>query len=614
MWQQTKSRLLEIYDKMELWKGNLKTIEGYFGTGVVAYFLFIKWLLFLNLFIFALIFLFITLPTILLSDQMNESCTNSSSDCCAFDYFNQTINDNNIILDIFQGTGDLERTVLFYGYYKNITFNISNDLYYYNLPLSYICVILICLLISLILIVRSAAKGFKERLIEGEGQFYHYSNIVFSSWDFCIQNKKSAEIKHKAIYNEIVVTLENDRWENDHQRRTRNERYKIILSRIIVNFIVLGILAACGCAIYYIFHISTEQLKNYDQIITTEDQIGNLFYEFLPSLTIVCLNMLIPFIFRVLINFEDYRPVFVLRLTLIRTVLLRLASLVVLYASLYSKITCDQPQDTDTCYNTKCNVPVCWETYVGQQFYKLLLTDFITHLIITFGVNSVRAFLAKHIENKFIRLIGEQSFDLPKHVLDVVYSQTLCWVGLFYAPLLSPIASITFFLMFYIKRFACLYNSKPSTIVYRASRSNSMFMIVLLVSYVFALLPLVYSISELVPSRSCGPFRDLESVWALIINSLMETPAWIRNIGFFMSTAGFVIPLFVLLLLLLYYYTAVNAANRHMVVVLKNQLVLEGHDKQFLLDRLSMFIKQENQKRLMRAEAMREGDRNISSN
>lgn len=59
--------------------------------------------------------------------------------------------------------------------------------------------------ISLGAIVKSAAKGFKERLVEGEGQFYQYCNIIFSGWDFCIKNEKSAYIKHKAIFYEIKV-------------------------------------------------------------------------------------------------------------------------------------------------------------------------------------------------------------------------------------------------------------------------------------------------------------------------------------------------------------------------------------------------------------------------
>ncbi len=45
-----------------------------------------------------------------------------------------------------------------------------------------------------------------------------------------------------------------------------------------------------------------------------------------------------------------------------------------------------------------------------------------------------------------------------------------------------------------------------------------------------------------------------------------------------------------------------------MVEVLKNQLVLEGHDKQFLLNRLSSFLKQqqEYQKKVRQAEHHRE--------
>lgn len=45
-----------------------------------------------------------------------------------------------------------------------------------------------------------------------------------------------------------------------------------------------------------------------------------------------------------------------------------------------------------------------------------------------------------------------------------------------------------------------------------------------------------------------------------------------------------------------------------MVEVLKNQLVLEGHDKQFLLNRLSSFLKQHQdyQKKVRQSEQRRE--------
>lgn len=50
-------------------------------------------------------------------------------------------------------------------------------------------------------------------------------------------------------------------------------------------------------------------------------------------------------------------------------------------------------------------------------------------------------------------------------------------------------------------------------------------------------------------------------------------------------------PAIIILILAGYYYYAVAAANKHMVALLKNQLVLEGHDKQFLLSRLNHMIK-----------------------
>lgn len=44
----------------------MKEVEGDFGTGVVAYFLFIKWLMFLNLGVCIIMVVFIVLPAMLL--------------------------------------------------------------------------------------------------------------------------------------------------------------------------------------------------------------------------------------------------------------------------------------------------------------------------------------------------------------------------------------------------------------------------------------------------------------------------------------------------------------------------------------------------------------------
>lgn len=647
-WQQLQTKWVEFYTKMELWRNSLKTIEGNFGTGVVAYFLFLRWLMFLNLAIFVLIFSFIVIPQIVLQEPTDKDCDSSelnSTACCTASYMNETTNNDFFILDIIQGTGFMEKTMMFYGFYTNKIFGYNaylnssiiafDNQMYYDLPLAYVSVSAAYLLLSLVAIVKAASREFKDRLVEGEGQFYQYCNLVFGGWDFCIHNEKSANIKHKAIYNEIKGLLQAKRMEFERHNRSKEVMFKLISIRLAVNVFVILILISAAIVIYLLFNetlaylnvnsrstflsmyrssntssheISNSNFQSAMQEVPPnapiEEVLKNLFYEFLPYLAIVFMNILVPLIFNYLVQFERYSPKFVIKITLLRTVFLRLSSLAVLLSRFYLLV--NNEFDGSNC--RKDGGLMCWETFVGQQFYKLFITDFVIHIFVTFFINFPRSLLAKHSEKKFVKFIGEQEFELSKHVLDVVYSQTLCWLGSFYAPFLPAIAVVLNFFMFYIKKFACLINSKPSPILYRASRSNSLFMFILLLSFVIAVVPVVYAVAEILPSRSCGPFRGLDSVWDAAITAFMKLPAFFQNLIFFFGTAGFAIPCFVVLTLFLYYYYAVSAANKHMVEVLKNQLVLEGHDKQFLLNRLSAFLKQqqEYQKKVRQSEHHRE--------
>lgn len=573
---------------MELWRYSLKKIEGNFGTGVVAFFLFVKWLMFLNLIITLMIVSFIFLPAISMDSPEPDLCvpdniTATTVECCSQGYLkNQSVSSASL-LDFVQGTGWMENTYVFFGMYPS---TVSRGNFRYNLALAYISTAVGYFLLSFVSILKSAAHGFKERLVEGEGQFYQYCNTIFAGWDFCIHNQQSASIKHKALYHEIKAMLEAERREDEKRNRSKEERFKLVVVRTIVNFTVLLILILAGIVIYVTFQISADTKRL--------GGIQTLLVEFAPSMCIVSLNLVVPVVFNYLVTFEHYSPIFVIRFTLFRTILLRLSSLSVLFASIHTLIKCKvKPEE---CMSSECHTPPCWESYVGQQLYKLLILDHFSNIMVTLFVNFPRMLIGKHIHCRLARWLGMQEFDLPKHVLDVVYCQTLCWFGSFYAPLLPAIATVRFFNTFYIKKFACLVNCSPSTTIYRASRSNSMFMSVLLISFTVAVIPWAYTVAEITPSKSCGPFRGMPTMWSVMERTFSSLPGWIRSLADFCTTAAFAIPAFVTLTLLLYYFYAVAAANKHMVVVLKKQLVLEGHDKQFLLNRLSAFIKQQQER------------------
>lgn len=63
-WPKYKSRL-RVWLSYKLWKGHLKEVEGHFGTFVVSYFVFLRWLFIMNIVIFALWFGFVCVPQII---------------------------------------------------------------------------------------------------------------------------------------------------------------------------------------------------------------------------------------------------------------------------------------------------------------------------------------------------------------------------------------------------------------------------------------------------------------------------------------------------------------------------------------------------------------------
>lgn len=54
--------------------------------------------------------------------------------------------------------------------------------------------------------------------------------------------------------------------------------------------------------------------------------------------------------------------------------------------------------------------------------------------------------------NKIMAWLGQQEFDMPKNVLDVLYNQILCWLGVFFSPFIPFMITIKMVLFFIIKR------------------------------------------------------------------------------------------------------------------------------------------------------------------
>ncbi|BES89601.1 TMC domain [Nesidiocoris tenuis] len=595
LWEYLKVRWKEFHTRIELWRSSFQKMDGRFGPAITSFFTFIKWLMLLNIVVALIISSFIILPTAVMEEREEECLptnqTSTSIPCCSQLYMehNSSLAAPSAVFEVLQGSGWLDRTLLFYGYYTYTP--LINGSIYYDLPVAYVFTFMSVFLLCFFTILKSGSVGFKERLIESEGQYYKFCSLVFSGWDFCLHSDKGTSAKHKALFLEMKEHIEQERREDDKKNRSRDECCRTLLTRLSMKILVKLIFAAASSLIYFTIQFAYTELQTDDY---TDEY--RLLLEYMPALSIVGVNLVVPNILHYLVTLEGYSPLNTQRMVLLRNLLLRFSTICVLLVSIHSLVGCSIGPN-DACVSHSCRTPLCWETFAAQQILKIVVVDFLAQIGITFFINFPRMLLARHVRCKLTKVMCLQEFDIFKHLVDVVYIQFLVWLSSFIMPLMPALGALLLFVLFYVKKFACMVNSMPSsTTLYRVRKSTSLYLLVLLGTFFAAMGPVIFAAVTLEPSRSCGPLRGQRTYASLVESTYRSFPTWIQNGATIITSSTVAFPTLVFLWLLFYYYYILTRENRQMVIVLKKQLVLEGHDKQFLLNRLSAFIKQHQER------------------
>ncbi|XP_056399275.1 transmembrane channel-like protein 4 isoform X2 [Hyla sarda] len=579
-WRKFKSMTSGVLQYFVLWKGTLQTIGGQFGTGIQSYFTFLRFLVLMNFVTFLLIAGFIVIPNIAFNElglQQTFPIFNISDKCFEYNPNPQGLQRFYIyIMDILMGTGFMELTYMFYGFYKKMSVNLAS--FSYNIPLAYLVTTLVYFLLSLLWTVTRSVQGFKQSLITENSSMANYTDKVLAGWDFCFKDEKIVKLKQRSIRYELKVTLEEEKMRHLRAQRTMGQRIGIYSIRVFLNFIVIGLI----CGAFYCIYRSTQESQ---KLLESESVKGNFILEllagYLPSIVITAANFLLPLLFNISIKWEKYTLSMEIRLTLIRCVFLRLASLGMLLYSLWNNITCENMDNKTPCEMCGYNYDYsnCWETRVGQEMYKLLIFDFLTVLVMILLVDFPRKMIVDHCSCKLIQFWGQQEFLVPPFVLDIIYGQTVCWIGTFFCPFLPLLNTIKYFIIFYMKKVTLFSNCRPADRTFRASSANFFFLLVLLLGLAVSWVPVLYSIFSMTPSKACGPFRNQVSIWDTISTSVEALPTVAREFLQFIASQAFVVPLFCLSCIVMFYLMALGSSYGKLVSALKDQLQMERSRK-----------------------------------
>ncbi|KAB5586654.1 hypothetical protein PHYPO_G00004150 [Pangasianodon hypophthalmus] len=300
---------------VELWRKSVHQIGGHFGGGVQSYFLFLRFLVILNFLSFLLMAGFVIIPSIVFhsvnsSGQLLVPSINLSrvEVCLHYDVQPQPLTIYyTYFLDLLSGTGFMEYSYLFYGFYNN-TEVISNG-FSYNIPLAYLLTAAFYFLFCLLCIV--VRMGGMTRLVMAMdgGRLEGYSVLVFTGWDHGLQDQRAATVKHNNLRYRLQVDLEEERIKRKADSLTLSQAFFLYSLRFFLNLIVLAMIVGSFFAISFATQYSQSQ---------QQEGIVGLLLEYLPSIVISASNFVVPFLCDQIANLEKYSPSVTVILALLR--------------------------------------------------------------------------------------------------------------------------------------------------------------------------------------------------------------------------------------------------------------------------------------------------------
>lgn len=551
------------------WRYALKRIGGQFGSSVLSYFLFLKTLLAFNALLLLPVLAFVV------GVQAAFPPPASPGPVPAFTG-----------LELLTGGGRFSHTVMYYGYYSNSTLNQpcvpapgggqcgrETDGLPYNMPLAYLFTVGGAFFITCVTLVYSMSHSFGESYRVGSTSGVH-AITVFCSWDHKVTQRRASRLQHDNIRTHLKELLAEGQLRQGPRSVCGRLRQVAVLG--LVWLLCLATTLGCTVAVYAFSEFMI-------QSPVSAEQGGALLA--LP--VVVCLlNLGAPYLYRGLAALERHdSPVLQVYVAVCRNLILKMVILGILcYHWLGRRVGALRDQ--------------CWENFVGQELYRLMVLDFIFILLDTlFGELVWRLISERKLKRK-----EKPEFDIAGNVLELIYGQTLTWLGVLFAPLLPAVQIIKLVFLFYIKKTSLMANCQAPRRPWLASHMSTVFISLLCFpSFLGAAVFLCYAVWQVKPSSTCGPFRTLDTmyeagkVWVRRLEKAGPRVSWLPWVHRYLVENTFPVYLVsALLLAVIYLNIQVVKGQRKVICLLREQISNEGEDKIFLINKLhSVYEKKE---------------------
>ncbi|XP_015122093.1 transmembrane channel-like protein 3, partial [Diachasma alloeum] len=310
-WQYFRREIVNLQTWVVPWELRIKEIESHFGSAVASYFIFLRWLFWINLVISLILTVFVAVPEILTADK------NLAGD--------RKIMPPEVkakathLLTLWEFEGIIKYSPFFYGWYTNRN---SEDVGY-RMPLAYFLANLVIYTYSFVAILRKMAENSRMSKLSEKEDECAFSWKLFTGWDFMIGNTETA---HNRVASTIVGFKEALLEEAEKEKQLGH--WKITTVRILVNLAVIFLLALSAYAVVQLVARSMQP-----------EATSSWWRQNEITVVMSLISFIFPIFFEVLGFAENYHPRKQLRVQLARIMLLNLLNLYSLIIALFDKIS-----------------------------------------------------------------------------------------------------------------------------------------------------------------------------------------------------------------------------------------------------------------------------------
>ncbi|NXS14386.1 TMC6 protein, partial [Neodrepanis coruscans] len=303
-------RLLSLLRTAQPWHYALKQISGRFGSSILSYFLFLKTLLVFNFSSFLILLAFVV--------ALQAAYPTTSASPPPFTG-----------LELLTGAGYFTHSLLYYGYYSNITLNdpcasspkgstcpSTAPHLPYNMPLAYLLSVGISFLVTCILLLYSVFCSFQESVGSSTGNL---ALKVFCAWDFKVIQRRSVKLQRENICTQLKELLAQQRFRS--RSRSLCQRLSHCIVVLLSWALALGSVLGCTLAVHHFsehMHVVIRGSGRWQQ---------ELILLVLP-LVVSLLNALMPRLYNLLAIWEKQdAPITQIYVSVFRNLILKMAIL-----------------------------------------------------------------------------------------------------------------------------------------------------------------------------------------------------------------------------------------------------------------------------------------------